>query len=182
MTRLTKTIREHICEHAVKAAFEHKLEDLKNREAELAEACYNAVFSEDIRNALSQVPDGWLRTCTCLRFNAGGWNVMLCSEKEMPTPDSRFCEPLGAVTGELADKVQAFSQEKTQLTDDQHDARAKMLGFLEGFSTFKQLREAWPEGEQFYQDYDSRRIAPNVPAVITKEINTMLGLADATSS
>ena len=41
---------------------------------------------------------------------------------------------------------------------------------------FKQLREAWPEGEKFYQDYDSSRTASNVPAVITKEINAMLGL------
>ena len=176
MSRLTQYIREQIVNKATKAAFDPKVEALQKREAKLGIECYNAVFPKKVRDIISQVPEGWLRTCDCLRFNAGGWTVRLCVGKQMPTPDSNSCGMLGNIDGELAEKVQAFSQEQKKLNDERHAAKIKLAGFLEGFNTFKQLREAWPEGEKFFKEFDAERVAPSVPAVVTKEINDMLGL------
>lgn len=176
MSRLTQDIRDRIRNKAVDATFKPKSEEIRKREAKLGVECYNAVFPKKIRDAVALVPDGWLRTCSCLRFNAGGWNVGLNVGKELPTPQSSGCGVLGNLSGDLADKVQAFAQEKNQLQEDFSAARVKMLGFLEGFTTFKKLEEAWPEGKKFYAEFNADRPSKNVPAVITKEINDMLGI------
>ena len=84
----------------------------------------------------------------------------------------------GAFAGELGDRVQAHVEAKKAMDGEYGAARAKMLGFLEQFTTFKKLEEAWPEGKKFYQDFNADRPSANVPAVITKEINAMLGIKD----
>lgn len=182
MSRLTQHIREQIVNTATSAAFDSKLEAMKKREAKLGIECYNTIFPKKVRDVISQVPEGWLRSCDCLRFNAGGWQVQLCVGKQMPTPAYNGCGMLGSIDGELAEKVQAYSQDEKQLKEERRSAQIKLLGFLEGFNTFKQLRDAWPEGEKFFKQFDAERVAPNVPAVVTKEINAMLGLSKKEAS
>jgi di/tripeptidase len=179
MGKLSQKIREMIRDKAVTESFQPRADALKKREAKLAVECYNAVFPKKVRDAVSQVPEAWFLSCACLRFNAAGWNVTLTAEKKMPTPFSHGCANLGSLTGDLADKAQAIAQEKTTLEEEFRSAKAKMLAFLEGFASFKQLREAWPEGKKFYADFDVEHVAPGVPAVITTEINNMLGLKRA---
>lgn len=176
MAKITKDLRERIGRKAVNATYQPKADELKKREAKLAIECYNHIFPKKVRDAVALVPEGWLRTCSCLRFNAGGWNVNLNAGKEMPTPQSGGCGMLGNISGELAEKVQAYSQEKKTLEEEWRIAGRKMAGFLEQFTTFKKLEEAWPEGKKFYAEFNADRPSANVPAVITKEINDMLGL------
>jgi hypothetical protein len=176
MSKITKDLRERIGRKAVNATFEPKAAELKKRENKLAIECYNHIFPKKIRDVIQDVPKEWLRHCDCLRFNAGGWNVTLCAGKEMPTPNTSHCGMLGSIDGELAEKVQAYSQEKKKVDEEWRTAIHKMAGFLEQFTTFKKLEEAWPEGKKFYQEYNADRPSANVPAVITKEINDMLGI------
>jgi hypothetical protein len=179
MGKLSHRIREMIRDKAVAESFQPRADALKKREARLAIECYNAVFPKKVRDAVSYVPETWFQSCNCLRFNAAGWHVTLTAEKKMPTPYSHGCAVLGNVSGELAEKAQVLAQEKETLEKEFRSAKAKMFAFLEGFASFKQLREAWPEGEKFYSDFDVDHIAPGVPAVITTEINSMLGLKRA---
>lgn len=176
MSKLTKGIRERICRKAASAIYQPKADELKKREAKLAIECYNHVFPKKVRDAVALVPGAWFRTCNCLRFNAGGWNVTLCAGKEMPTPVSSGCGVLGNIDGELAKKVQDYSQEKKATEEEHRLAYHKLVGFLEQFTTFKKLEEAWPEGKKFYAEFNADRPSINVPAVITKEINDMFGL------
>lgn len=178
MSKITKDLRERISMKAVKSTFEPQAAELKKRENKLAIEAYNHIFPKKVRDLIAQVPKDWLRHCDCLRFNAGGWNVTLCAGKEMPTPANNGCGMLGSLTGEIAEKVQAYSQEKKKLDEDWRSANHKMYGFLEQFTTFKKLEEAWPEGKKFYAEYNADRPSANVPAVITKEINAMLGIKD----
>lgn len=178
MSQLTKDLREKIARKAANATFDPKKDDLKKRENKLAIECYNHVFPKKVRDAIAGVPEGWLRTCDCLKFNASGWTVTLNAGKQMPTPANSYCSLLGSIDGELGKKVQDFSQDKKTLEDDWRTAAIKLIGFLEQFRNFKKLEEAWPEGKKFYAEYNAERSAANVPAVITKEINAMLGLKD----
>jgi len=177
MASITKEIRERICRKAVNATFEPKKTEIFKRENKLAIKCYNHLFPKKIRDIIEQVPADWFRKCSCLRFNANGWNVSLNAGKEMPTPQSANCGILGSLDGDIGKEVQVFSEEKKSLEDDWRAANVKMLGFLEQFRTFKKLEEAWPEGKKFYKEFDAERISANVPAVITKDINAMLGIA-----
>jgi hypothetical protein len=176
MSKLTKDLRERIAKRAVNDSYQSKADELKKREAKLGIECYNHVFPKKVRDAISSVPEGWLRTCSCLRFNAGGWNVNLNVGKEMATPAASHCSMLGNIDGELAEKVQAYSQEKKTAEEAHRIAYHKLVGFLEQFTTFKKLEEAWPEGKKFYAEFNADRPNSGVPAVITKEINDMLGL------
>ncbi len=176
MSNITKDIRESIRNKACKSAFEKRLEDFTKKENKLAIECYNFLFDKKTRDLVAAVPDQWFRKCSCLRFNAGGWSVSLNAGKEMVTPQSSGCSNLGSITGDLADKVQAHVQEKRTMDQEYATARTKMYGFLEQFRTFKKLEEAWPEGKKFYQEFNADRPSTNVPAVITKEINDMLGI------
>jgi hypothetical protein len=145
--------------------------------AALGIECYNEVFPNSIRQILAQVPEEWLRTCDCLRFNANGWQVTLCVGRQMPTPANAYCSLLGNVTGELAERVQQFGQDKERFREDERKAISEMESFLCGFRSFKQLRDNWPEGKPFYQNYDVDRTEANVPAHRVKSINEMLGIA-----
>jgi len=176
MSKITKDLRERIAQKAANATYTPKKDELKKQEAKLAIEAYNHIFPKKIRDAVALVPDSWFRTCSCLRFNAAGWSVTLCAGKEMPTPHSAGCTNLGSLTGDIADKVQKFSQEKKTLEENHRAAYHKMVGFLEQFTTFKKLEEAWPEGKKFYAEYNADRPKSGVPAVITKEINEMLGI------
>ena len=176
MSNITKGIRERICRKAIGATFDPKKQAMDKEENKLAIEAYNHIFPKKIRDIIATVPEEWIRHCECLRFNATGWQVQLCAGKKMPTPASNNCDMLGSLTGEISDKVQAFSTAKKKLNEDRNLAARKMLGFLEQFRTFKKIKEAWPEGKEFYAEFDADRQSANVPAVITKEINEMLGI------
>lgn len=176
MSRLTKDLRSSIASNAVNATFKPRQEELKKEEIALAIECYNSLFPEKVRRAVARVPKEWIRTCSCLQFNANGWRISLNAGKEMPTPAMSGCGNLGSITGELGEKVQTFSQKGKTLNEEWRTALRKMEGFLEQFGSFKKLEEAWPEGKKFYEKYNAERPSTNVPAVITKEINDMLGI------
>lgn len=176
MPTITKDLRDHIRNKAVKSAFEKRLADWNKDDNRLAIECYNFIFPKKIRDIISTVPPEWIRTCSCLRFNADGWSVSLNAGKEMPTPPSSGCGNLGSITGDLAHKVQKHVEAKRTIYSDHAAALTKMMGFLEQFKTFKKLEEAWPEGKKFYEGFNAERTAANLPAVITSEINSMLGI------
>lgn len=176
MSKITKELRERIARKAVNATYEPKAADMKKEENKLAIEAYNHIFPKKTRDIIATVPENWLRSCDCLRFNAAGWQVQLCAGKKMPTPVANHCDILGSLTGEIAEKVQAYSTDKKKMDEEWRSAAHKMLGFLEQFTTFKKLEEAWPEGKKFYQEFNADRPSANVPAVITKEINEMLGI------
>ena len=176
MANITNKIRESIARKAVNATFQPKKDDLTKRENKLAIECYNAVFPKSIRDIVAKIPENWLRQCSSLQFNANGSTVTLNAGKNMSTPFSSICARLGNLEGDLAERVQNFSQEKKTLDEDWRSAFTKMYGFLEQFRTFKRLEESWPEGKKFYKKFDAERLSSNVPAVITKDINTMLGI------
>ena len=176
MSRLTETVRDKIARAAVRHKFSPLEEAMRIEEDALAMRCYRAVYPAEQLAIVATLPKEWLRHCSCLRFNAGGWSVSLNTAQEVPTHHATYCTSLGDISGGLAEEVQAYSQRKEKRKTDCHAAEAELQGFLSSFKTFKQLRDNWPEGEQFYKQYDVTRNAPSVPALRTAKINEMLGL------
>ena len=179
MTRLTNTIRETIRNKAVTAAMKERKEALAKAEHALGMEAYETVLPEKERKLAAQLSDRWFRLDSCLKFNAGGWAIYLTVTPGVPVPQSSGCGYLGALTGELAERVQAHSTAKKNLDNDFHKARSELDGFLAQFKSIKQMREAWPEGEPFYAEFDVERKAGGVPAVRVAEINKLLNLKAA---
>lgn len=176
MSRITEDTRKRIAVAAINHKYAPINEAVKAEEAALALECHRAVYPAAELAIIATLPKDWIRSCKCLRFNAGGWTVELCASEEQPTHASSYCTTLGTITGELADRVQAFAQRKKTMKQEHDEALRQMLGFLESFKSFKQLRDAWPEGVEFYKQYDVTRPAAGVPAVRVAAINEMLGI------
>lgn len=180
MSRLTNAIRDTIRSRAIAAGFKARREAHAVAENSLGVEAYESIFSVAERTAALAMPKGWLRYDSCLRFNAGGWSVTLIVKQGVPVPSERFnCNQLGALIGDLAERVQAHAQEDRKLNEDGHRAEREMDGFLAQFNSIKQLREAWPEGAEFYADFETERKASGVPAVRVAEINKLLGIGEA---
>lgn len=177
MSRLTNSHKQTIVDRATTHALKDRKEALSVLEDKLAIECYNKVFPKKLRDTLKTVPEGWLRMDRDLRFNVGGWDLRLNTTEEYPIPMNKYYSILGVITDEeLVTKVQACVQEKKTLDEEDNALTRKMQGFLSGFTSFKQLRESWPEGADFYKDLDVERVAQNMPAVIVQDINKVLGL------
>lgn len=176
MTKLTNFMREQIKNAAVESIFEPKRKVIKKWEHKLAQKCYNSIYPLSLRKQADAMPKEWIRRDQCLRFNANGWTVELYAEEVLPVPHSAQCRILGAVTGELGEEVQKYSQDWESHKRERTAAGNKLRGFLTNFNTFKQLREGWPEGKKFYQAHDAETAKVPLPAIITQEINNLLGL------
>lgn len=175
--RLTQEIKGNIVNKAIADKYEPIVADMLKREHKLAQQCYNSVYTKSVRDAVAVVPEGWFRLDSCLRFNAGGYDVRLEAGEKYRTPHQTSCYRLGNIDGELADKVKKLVEEKKSTNDEANRDRTKLAGFLAQFNTFKQLHTSWPEGKKFYEKYDIENpVKAGVPAVITEEINSMLGI------
>lgn len=176
MTRLTEDTKKRIARNAITHKYQPLAEAMKGEEAALALRCYQAVYPASQLAIVATLPPEWFTRCKCLKFNANGWSVTLCAAEDMPTHSANHCRPLGTVTGELAEQVQDYSQRKKKIQEEERSATYEMEGFLNSFKTIKQLRDAWPEGEAFYAQYDVSRPAGGVPAVRVAAINELLGI------
>lgn len=173
MTRLTKDLVEQIARKAVDSSLKEEFLALKEKEHTLAEECYNSVFDKELLDKINTMPKNWLRHCDCLRFNANGWQVNLKTRFEVPTPHKEYCTILGTLSGELAEKVQAFATERDTFHANKRESYLKLKSFLYSFTTIKKLRAVWPEGAEYYNEFDLQPVG-GLPAPITAEINQIL--------
>lgn len=181
MTTLTNGIRDSILSRAISEAFADKKKAIASEEEALAIKLYKAVVPADEIKAAKAMKSGWIRKDRCLRFNAGGYSLNLClrsrdDDTGLPVKYGNSCNTIGSVTGELATEAQLFANKKEKLRTEETQAVTKMRAFLNSFTTMKKMKEAWPEGKKFYSMFDVERKKDNLPAIVTKEINAMLGL------
>lgn len=177
MTRLTKEIRDCIANDCVRTQFKKTKDELTKQESLLAIECYNYVFDEKIRKQAAKMPTKWMRMDGCLMFNAGGYSVTLRVDKELPVPHATRCNRLGNIDGELADKVQDFSNKKQEANDKHKDAYRKLKAMLDSINSIKQLEKTWPEGKPFYKKYMEVKEGSSLPAVQIEDLNKTLGLS-----
>lgn len=77
----------------------------------------------------------------------------------------------------FCDDVLGYDAERDNLMSSISETETKLSSLLESVQTFKKLRAIWPEGAQFYDQYDvDHTLTPKVPAVIITDINKSLGI------
>ncbi len=183
MQRLTNDVREAIANKAVAHAFDPRRAALAEEADTLGRAAYAVVFPKSETDKLASVPENWIRRDACLRFNVGGQHIKLNLVGDgVPVPyringyAGYSCSVLGSIPhGDLCDKIQKHAVAVEKLKDESKAARQQLMAMLAKVSTFKRLRDIWPEGAQFFAGYEISSAA--VPALRVDEINAMLGLA-----
>lgn len=173
--RLTNDLRDIIAGRAVNHAFDPKFKAHKKVEDALAREAYAAVFPAAELAAIAKVPANWFRHEKCLRFNVGGLRIALCVEGEGLAVPYYIGQYAAIQPGDLCDRIQkhagAVEAEKAAM----RSANAQLKAMLAKVSTLKKLREIWPEGQQFYAQYEE--VKTSLPAIRVDEINAALGLA-----
>lgn len=176
--RLTKTIRESIVRKATNEAFQKERDALLVEEHKIGLTLYKSVFDKKVLTAVNKLPKTWLRMDDCLRFNSGGMELRFDVKPAVPVPSERgYCQRLGTLTPEMADVAQAFANKKEDAVARYNRAKRELMALLDSVSTFKKLKEVWPEGADYYTTFDVERTITNVPAVVVSEINKMLGIS-----
>lgn len=178
MTRLTNEMRDAICTRALTKAFKKQEEDHKDQEHRIGLELYAASFDKKVLGQAKRMPEKWIRQDACLRFNCAGYDLTFSLKKPVPVPYSTHCARLGNISGALAEKAQKHAQQWQDIRKKQQETRQALRAVLFGVSTLKQLKEAWPEGKEFYAMYDitSPQSKGGVPAVQIQTVNAMLGL------
>jgi len=186
MAKLTKYSREAIARRAVAHAFDPRQAELAKTEGALAREAYSTLFPSTELALVAAVPSNWVRLDACLQFNVGGQSIRLNVEGEgLPVPyrmkgseyGSYGCHQLGVIEhGDLCDRIQAHAQLVDAVKNERRAALRATENMLEAVTTTGKLKEVWPQGEQFYAEYDDRP-AVSLPAVRVDEINALLGLA-----
>jgi hypothetical protein len=188
MAKLTQYSREAIARRAVAHAFDPRQAELAVAEDALAREAYNATFPVDEQKLVAAVPANWFRLDACLQFNVGGQRITLnVTGDGLPVPyrmkGSDYvgynCHIVGVIEhGELCDRIQAHAQLVETVKTERRQALRATEEMLKAVTTTAKLRLVWPEGEQFYAQYDDKPSA-QLPAVRVDEINALLGLAVA---
>lgn len=188
MAKLTKYSREAIARRAVAHAFDPRQEALAEAEDALAREAYNTIFPAPEQALVAKVPSNWFRLDACLQFNVGGQRITLNVKGDgLPVPyrasgmeyGGYHCNQIGVIEhGELCDRIQTHAALVDTVKSERRTALRATEKMLEAVTTTGKLKEVWPQGEQFYAEYEDRP-APALPAVRVDEINNMLGLVEA---
>lgn len=175
--RITQSHRETIIARALKEAFDKRKTALVKVEQDLAIEAYSFLFDEPTRRKVNGLHKDWFRTCNCLMFTVLGKLYSLNSKNEVRTPYEAYCSNLGTLTGDVADKVEAHYNAKTDLEKEYETAKIKLAANLSNISSFKRLTELWPEGKTFYADLDEdAKVKGGLPAIRFDDMNAMLGI------
>lgn len=175
---ISRSAAETIAHIACRDAHAKDREQEALREHELAAECWAHVFPQGVREAALAMPKGWLRLEGCLRFNAGGWTVLLNHNKSLPVPYLSEYGILGSLTGELADRVRAFVVERDNKKAERKKAFRDLTAAILAARTYKQLAVAWPEGLPYFEDHlPKKKGQPSTALAIPfAKINEALGL------
>lgn len=193
--RITKESRSTIVSRAVAFMFTAREKALEASREQLADELYRTKFGM-IEAAALALPPGWVEFGDTLVITVSGWTsrtrrfrhqeerweevyephhqLKLSKPRVMPAVDA-----LREVKIEKGDTLfphtQRIAKEHRAILEEKDALREKLNALLNSVTTYKKLREAWPEGEQFFPD-DSKPIYAVVPATLTHDINRMLGL------
>jgi len=174
--RLTDTIRRQIVDKALNQTLAIKEAELKQREIDLGAKAYDEAVPKKLRDALANIPSGWVIMKKSVSFNANGWVVKMDFPFEKAVPrHAEYNNPaIGSVSETTADELQRWAQDKKSLAEERDTMSSKLRAMLGSFYTFKQMRDRWPAGSEFYDEFDHEKT--NVPMIMVEDINKMLGI------
>lgn len=195
--RLTNQLRDQIIDDIIDKLLNKERTSIKKREQRLANECYNQVFTKKQRDAMYDIPRGWLPEDSCLRFNIGGMTVDLTPVRPMRVPFTmkvfdengdnvtvgnyrQTCQRLGDIADEtIKQKFLDLHADKEELKARESKIRRETRAMLDSVQTYNQLVKHWPEGAKFYAKYEPRNGDSQLPAIRVAELNKTLGLVAA---
>ncbi len=181
MTRLNNEDRMLIVQRAMNDAFK---EDFTKAEDALARECFAAAHKPELLEMIPQIPTEWLRLTSAvevrgsngytirLALDLGGSGTLYEERAAKRLPQHKTLQLKAALT----EKVMKHVNAKEEYQAKWHSAEKALQSRLAKISTYKKLRETWPEGEVYYNDLESKAGVATAIMIPFNDINKMLGL------
>lgn len=185
--RLNLGYRAEIVRAAIEGAFAKEDKKLAQREHALAKRCYDLCIPAKVRKLTEQMPPDWLCEASHLCFNINGMTLSLAAEHRMPVPaqsQAKYSDAgrLGAISdAQIGKDVLALMADKDAVRARKNKAEITLKALVDQHSTTDELGKHWPEGRTYWKALERKIPVSNLPAVRIEELNSMLGLAHASS-
>lgn len=191
--KLTNSMRDRLRNEVIRHRFLPLLKQMQPEIAELAQLCYNRVFTAEEVLRMENAPRGWLPKndditarlagkVTSLSFS--GWFSTDCSipfyttEQVYRVFTATTMEAVNLVLDardDISIRYERHQQQLTKIHAQVTSARAQINSVTNRASTTGRLIDLWPEVEPFVVSLWGGPTAP-LPVVQTAELNKLLGL------
>ena len=186
VTRLTKDLRNIICNTLMDRAYVERRNKLEEMEHSLGMDVYNDFYTADIREKMSALPKDFFEESIFMRVSFDNTYYHIYVKESVLFGYNHNKQYVGALNNypaghELTDKFILFKKYKEELEHDLECLKMETFAILEKCATVKKLIETWPEITSILQELNiSTNQSPKVllPAVI-HDMNNLFQLKDA---
>lgn len=186
MTRLTKEIKEIICENALSQSSVSKaLADNKQKRAELGLEIYNDNVTDKQTKEAKRIAQRVDLLPFCLPFGLFRHrNYITCSfggmidYLELPENEEFYELPRVnyAAEHEFSKRFMMLEQEVNNLRGQEDNIKNEIMAILNSCSTLEKLLKVWPEASNFLDGVNYTSPSACLPTVLIKDLNKKLGI------
>ena len=171
--RLNATIREEILSSLLKHRFDKEESSQQKQWSELAEMIYDANYNATTRATMGRLPQGFLPTRDAFSVKADGQRKCMRLSGEMLFTYVDYHGQPWKLTGPLLKCWRVLERQQEATRKAKAETRRQARAMLLSVTTMKKLRQVWPEVIPFIPKESTLQL----PAVMTKDLNTLLGLS-----
>jgi len=174
--RLTNDLKEGIWKQIYNEKFLPEVEQIKIDKLTLADKCYCKLFNKNERQMMKLSPAGAFGFDIDFKMYFGGQCIYLhLAEKQPFFYDYSDKNKLGVDHPLTIEFLELNNWEKEAATA-KNKARSCTFAIMNSCTTTNKLLEVWPECKKYLEQAIGQPVVNNLPAVVTAELNKMLGL------
>jgi len=174
--RLTNDLKAGIWKQIYNEKFLPEVEQIKIDKLTFADKCYYELFNKTERQTMKLSPAGAFGFHNEFKMHFGGQSICLhLTEKRPFFYDYSNKNKLG-VDHQLTIEFLGLNDWETKNAEARKIAKQYTFAIMNSCTTTNKLLEVWPECKKYLEQAIGQPIANNLPAVVTTELNKMLGL------
>lgn len=174
MTRLNNLHRDAILRAALNDTVVKEHETIKARGEALFKQIFEQLVPKKERELLDKVPKEWLCKGNSFTINAAGWQVRLNLKENYPNKWS--WGTINLTDEKLIEAVRTHAEAEEASRHRVVDAKEALKNLLAKAPSFERLKEAWPEGKDYWEPVWVIETRKTLPALDVKSVNEKLGL------
>lgn len=187
--RLTQSMQRRITAKLIDSIFEPKKKEMKLKWEDFGDFLYAELFSEEVRQQMEKLPEGWLGTVDKISIEVGRrCDVPLSKERRVPYDIFKKLEYGNSVLFAKPDsqfhKIYCGLEKiETKNESEEFELRQQVRRQLLAFTTVEKLVKDWPEISAVVREVTSVEAPPsNIVLVDRSSLNASLGLTGANNA
>ena len=174
--RLTNDLKAKIWKQIFIDKFEEEEKLLNEKYRIFANLCYEEIFTFDEQEMMNQAPNGAFDFRGDFYIYFGGRKLSLPLLKVKPFFYNYSNRNKFGHEHHLTLDFLELNNREEKLKEIKNKARSCAFAIMNSCTTTNKLLEVWPECKKYLEQAIGQPITNNLPAVVTTELNKMLGL------